>query len=271
MRFLFPACFARLIAGGRRVNYLQRVLVIGFGMLLAAALYFKLAMGNGRMFSHFTLGIAVYVGLFSIPASFVALNFGNRTFWTGSLGVLVAALMFVWLLGLSFVTGMPGTDFIDDGMLNSILILPAISAALLVVRFHKVLPTLGISLLCSFVACFVGVQFLMRHLLETQIASTMKQGGCVLVGDESKKSIQSSKQVDLGWVVGHDSDLVYFVQGAEYFKWSYGNFGLASRRGVPKSFPLTSDLNCNAETSSSSLPNRHPSEGWDPARLQARC
>ena len=220
--------------------------MIGFGILLAAALYFKLAMGNGRMFSHFTLGIAVYIGLFSIPASFVALNFGNRDFWTGSLGVLVAALMFVWLLGLSFVTGMPGTDFIDDGMLNSILILPAISAALLAVRFQKVLPTLGVSLLCSFIVFLVGAKFLMRHLLETQIASTMKQGGCVLVGDGSKKSIQSSKQVVLGWFVGHDSDLVYFVHGAEYFKWSYGNLGLTSRRGVPKSFPMTNDFNCKA-------------------------
>jgi hypothetical protein len=228
------------------VNYLQRVLVIGFGALLAAALYFKLAMGNGRMFSHFSFGIAVYIGLLSIPASFVALNFGKKTFWTGSLGVFVAALMFVWLLGLSFVTGLPGTDFIDDGMLNSILILPVICAVLLAVRFHNVLPTLGISLLCSFVAYFVGVQFLTRLLLETEIASTTKQGGCVLVGDESKKAIQSSKQVELGWFVGHDSDLVYFVQGAEYFKWSYGNFGLASRRGVPKGFPLTSELSCKA-------------------------
>jgi hypothetical protein len=191
------------------VNYLQRVLVIGFGVLLAAALYFKLAMGNGRMFSHFTLGIAVYIGLFSIPASFVALNLGIRTFWTGSLGVLVAAL--------------------------------------LAVRFHKVLPTLGVSLLCSFITFLVGAQFLMRHLLETQIASTLKQGGCVLVGDGSKKSIQSSKQVALGWFVGHEPDLVYFVHGTEYFKWSYGNFGLASRRGLPKSFPPTSDVSCNAE------------------------
>ncbi len=229
------------------MNYLQRALVVGFGVLLAAALYFKLAMGNGRMFSHFTLGIAVYIGLFSIPASFAALNFGKRTFWTGSLGVLVAALMVVWLLGLSFVTGLPGTDFIDDGMLNSVLILPAISAALLAVRFHKVLPTLGVSLLCSFIAFLVGAQFLMRHLLETQIASTLKQGGCVLVGDGSKKSIQSSKQVALGWFVGHDSDLVYFVHGAEYFKWSYGNIGLASSRGVPENFPPTSDVSCNAE------------------------
>jgi hypothetical protein len=228
------------------VNYLERVLVIGFGALLAAALYFKLAMGNGRMFSHFAFGFAAYIGLLCVPASFVALNFGKRTFWTGSLGVLVAALMFVWLLGLSFVTGMPGTDFIDDGMLNSILILPAISAVLLAVRFHKVLPTLGVSLLCSFIAFLVGVQFMMRHVLETQIVSTLKQGGCVLIGDGSKKSIQSSKQVALGWFVGHDSELVYFVQGAEYFKWSYGNFGLASRRGVPESFPLTSHLNCKA-------------------------
>jgi hypothetical protein len=229
------------------LHYLQRVLVIGFGVLLATTLYFKLAMGNGRMFSHFAFGIAAYIGLFSVPASFVALNFEKRSFWTVSIGVLVATLMFAWLLGLSFITGLPGTDFIDDGILNSICILPVICAVLLVLRCHTVLPILGISLLCSFLALFVGVQFFMRQALETQIASTLQQGGCVLVGGGSKKSGQSSIQIALGWFVGHDSDPVYFVQGTEYYKWSYGNFGLASRRGVPMSFPLTSDLSCDAE------------------------
>jgi hypothetical protein len=232
------------MAGGRRVNYLQRILIIVFGMLFAAAFYFKFAMGNSQAVSHYGFGLAAIIGFLSVPATLIAANMGKRNVWTAIGGVLIAAAMFSWLFIVSFGAGLPGNEWIGAEMVNAVLFLPFVTAVVLLIRLPKALRTLGISLLICFLLFAIGVQMFMRQTLETQIVLTLQQGGCVLSGREIKKIVQSAKLVSFGWFISPRSDQVYFVEGNKYFKWSYANFGVESRRGEPESFPLTSDLNC---------------------------
>jgi hypothetical protein len=227
------------------MNYLQRVLVVGFGALFAAALYFKLAMGSSQAVSHYGFDWAAMIGLLSVPATLVAANIGKRNFWTAIGGVLIATVMLLLLFMVSFAAGLPGNEWIDDGLVNGVLFLPVVTAVTLLVRLPKAFPTLGLSLLISFPFLAVGLPIFMRQTLEAQIAATLKQGGCVLSGREMKKVVQSAKQVRFGWFVSPRSDQIYFVMGKNYSKWSYSNFGVETNfQGQPYIFPLTSDLNC---------------------------
>jgi hypothetical protein len=228
------------------VNYLQRVLVIGFGALLAAALYFKLAMGSSQAVSHYGFDWAAMIGLLSVSSTLVAANIGKRNFWTAICGVFFATVMFFWLFMASFVAGLPGNERIDSGLINAVLFLPVVTTVILFVRFPNAVPTFGFSLLISLPLFAMCVQMFLRQALETEIVATIKQGGCVLSGREIKRIVQSANQVSFGWFISPRSDQVYFVEGGKYFKWSYSNFGIESRRGVPKSFQLTSNLSCKA-------------------------
>jgi hypothetical protein len=227
------------------VNYLRRILVIGFGVLQAAAFYFKLAMGNSQVVSHHGFNLVVIIGLISVPASLVAMNMGKGNVWTAIWGVLIAVVMFCWLFVVSFgAGGLPGSEWIGVEMVNAILFLPLATSIILIVRHPNATSTFGISVLFSVIALMISLQIIMRQALEKQVASTLNSGGCILAGRASKNIVKSAKEINFGWFIGPHSDHVYFVEEEKYFKWSYSNFGIDTRRGLPKTFPLTDDLSC---------------------------
>jgi hypothetical protein len=246
MRFLFLVLIASHGGGGLPVNYLQRIFVIGLGGLLAAALYFNLAMGNSQIISHHGFNLVAIIGLISVPASLVAMNMGKRNVWTAIWGVLIAVVMFCWLFVVSFGAGLPGSEWIGVEMVNAILFLPLATSIILIVRLPDAMAMFGISVLFSFIALMFSLQIVMRQALEKQVVSTLNSGGCIVTGRASKKTVKSAKEINFGLFIGPRSDQVYFVEGEKYFRWSYSNFGIDTRRGVPKSFPLTNDLSCKA-------------------------
>jgi hypothetical protein len=218
--------------------------VIGIGVLLAAALYFKLAMGKSQWVSHYGFDIVAIIGLVSIPATPSAANVNKWNVWTVSGGFLIAAVKFVLFFGVVFSASLPGSEWVDSSAITVVLFFPVVAAVILLVRLPKAFPTLCWTTLISFLLFAIGLQIIMRQTLETQIGATIAKGGCVLAGRENKKVVHSAKQVNFGWFISPRSDQIYFVEGSIYFKWSYSKFGFESRRGEPHGFPVTSDLNC---------------------------
>lgn len=224
----------------------QYILTTLFGVLLAAILYFKIAMGHSQMFSHFAFDLAAGLGISGIPAIVVAINMRSWSIGSAVLSGVIAALMFFWFFIVSFTAGLPGNEWIDEGMLDGVLLLPALSVVVLAFRFTQAVPTLAVATLVVFTTISFGLPAYMRRALDQQISQTLARGGCVLAGRATKTKIVSADQVTLGWFIGSRSDQVFFVKGSDFYKWSYANFGLDTRRDVPRSFALTKEINCSA-------------------------
>jgi hypothetical protein len=223
----------------------ERDLAVVAGALLAAALYFLIAIGNANTISEDGFGYAALVGLISIPVAAIAVNCRYPNIWTVIAGLAVAAAMFYYLFLAAFVAGLPGSEYAPTDLVRVLLLFPAVAAAMLALRSRRSLPALAASLACCFVVIAVGLQLATRYAIGNQIEVTRVRGGCVLAGYKKSKQVSSVSDVDIGLFIGPRSEQLIFVEGREYFRWSYSTFGLTSRRGFPLSFPVKGDIACS--------------------------
>jgi len=226
---------------------LEKLLVTGIGALVASSLYLVIALQDREIFSLHVLGYAHLIAVLSIAASAVALNLGRLRVAS----VLITVLLVPVLLWLQFLLAFAHA-FVDWARLRDMSVLLAAPllpvAALVVRRWHH----MGL-LLSSAVACLallvVGLQVAAHVALERQFSRTFAKGGCVVAGDDvprqdAKRQITNPGEVRHGWLIGSETERVYFVFEDHYQRWSVSRFGVETRNGQPVAFPLDSVIKC---------------------------